>query len=58
MNNPNVVTSKKILDLPPPNNLIPKNLDVLPPNPELSQRPILVYKWNDTELWYKKDDKF
>lgn len=29
-------SAKKKIDLPPPNNLIPKNLGVLPPNPELS----------------------
>ena len=30
------------LDLPPPNNLLPKNLDFLEPNEDLSRRPLLL----------------
>jgi len=30
MKEPNVAPSRKKLDLPPPNPLLPKNLDVLP----------------------------
>jgi insulysin len=52
------ITSKK-LDLPPANNLIPKNFDILAKNEEQSALPKLIGKdWNDTDLWYKKDDKF
>ena len=51
------ITSKK-LDLPPANNLIPKNFDILPKNEEQSALPKLIKSWNDTDLWYKKDDKF
>ena len=50
--------SKKKLDLPPPNILIPKNFDVLPKDPELSGTPILLQKFENADLWYKKDDKF
>ena len=58
MTQPNVQINKKKLDLPPPNKFIPQSLEVLPKNPELSERPILLQKWPETELWYKKDDKF
>lgn len=36
MLHPNVAITKKKLDLPPPNNLLPKNLDILPKNDEFS----------------------
>lgn len=44
--------------MPPSNHLIPKNLHVLPAQPELSKRPVLLKKWDDTELWFMKNDKF
>jgi hypothetical protein len=45
MTSPNVRASqqsKKRLDLPPVNNLLPKNLDVLPPRDEASKKPMLI----------------
>ena len=51
------IKSKK-LDLPPPNNLIPKNFDVLDPNESYSSKVQILKQWEDTDLWYKKDDKF
>lgn len=44
--------------MPPPNNLLPKNLDLLPEELTLSQRPTLIQQWEETDLWYLKDDKF
>lgn len=47
------------MGLPPHNTLLPKNLDVLPPNEEQSKQPKLIKEWNgDSELWFMKDDKF
>lgn len=51
------IKSKK-LDLPPPNNLIPKNFDVLDANESYSSKVQILKQWEDTDLWYKKDDKF
>ena len=47
-----------LLDLPPPNNLLPKNFDIVPEDSTLSERVKLLKTWEDTEIWYKKDDKF
>ena len=58
MKNPSSPQGKKKLDIPPHNNLLPKNLDVLSPQPDLSKQPILVQVWDDADLWYQKDDKF
>ena len=62
MQAPNVGSLKsqrKVLDLPPANNLLPKSVDILPPIEDASQKPILLKQWaDDTDLWYKKDDKF
>lgn len=38
--------------------MVPKNFDILPKNEEYSAKPILLKQWDDTDLWYKKDDKF
>lgn len=47
------------LELPAPNTLIPKNLEILPKSAEFSTKPKLLKEWPDgTDLWYKKDDKF
>jgi secreted Zn-dependent insulinase-like peptidase len=46
------------MGLPPKNNLIPKDLSILPEDPLYSDDPQLLKKWGDSELWYKKDDKF
>ena len=49
----------KCLDLPPPNNLIADNFDILPEDESLSTKPKLVHQWEGiADLWYKKDDKF
>ena len=58
MTEPTVKDNGKKLDLPPPNNLLPANFDVLPEEPICSQIPILVNQWDDSDLWFKKDDKF
>ena len=47
------------MDLPPPNNLIATNFDVLPEDASLSRRPQLVQQWKGiADLWFMKDDKF
>ena len=49
----------KRLDLPPENNFIAKNFDLLPEDNALSRVPLLVKQWDGiADLWYKKDDKF
>ena len=49
----------KALDLPPPNNLIATNFDILSGNAELSTQPQLIKQFDDVaDLWYLKDDKF
>jgi len=58
MANPVVKDNGKKLDLPPPNNLIPSNFDVLPPCPEHSKQPVFAKQWENCDLWFKKDDKF
>jgi secreted Zn-dependent insulinase-like peptidase len=59
MKEPNVAPSRKRLDLPPPNPLLPKNLDVLPKVDPAQTKPELLRQWaDDTDLWYLKDDKF
>jgi secreted Zn-dependent insulinase-like peptidase len=59
MKTPSVEASRKKLDLPPPNPLLPKNLDVLPKSEPVQTKPELVRQWaNDTDLWYLKDDKY
>ena len=56
--NPNVEIKEKKLGLPLPNNLIPKNFDLLPKDVRYSNSPILLQQWDNADLWYKKDDKF
>jgi len=47
-----------VLDLPPANPLLPKNLDVLPESDD-AKKPVLLKQWaDDTDLWYMKDNKF
>ena len=56
---PNVVDNGKLLDLPPQNNLIATNFDVLAEEQSLSARPQLLSKFDGVaDLWYLKDDKF
>jgi len=45
------------LDVPPPNNLIAENIDVLPGS-DSESKPIYTKVDENTCLWYKKDDKF
>ena len=54
----NLEFTKKKLDLPPPNTLLPTNFEILPEDPDNSKVPILIQELDDTDLWYKKDDKF
>jgi secreted Zn-dependent insulinase-like peptidase len=61
MKNPQVAEDNgKKLSLPPYNPLIPKSFDIFDKKEEHSKQPFLLKKWEDsqTELWYKKDDKF
>ena len=54
-----VIDNGKGLGLPPPNNLIATNFDILPEDASLSARPQLVKQWDGkADLWFKKDDKF
>ena len=47
------------LGLPPVNPLLPKNLDLVPVDPEHSNHPKLIKEYpGDTEVWYMKDEKF
>lgn len=47
------------LGLPPVNTLLPKNLDLVPENPEHANKPSLIKEYpGDTEVWYMKDDQF
>ena len=58
MTSPNVDVSKMKLDLPLENTLIPENLDVLPKNAKMSEKPYLLKQYDGADLWYQKDDKF
>lgn len=58
MNKPNLKLDNLKLDLPPKNNLIPTNFDILEQNEELSKMPVLLESTDSYDLWYKKDDKF
>lgn len=49
---------QKKLDLPPANNLIPKNFDLLPKDESLSKEPQCIEKTPESLVWYMKDDKF
>mmetsp|Transcript_24151 Transcript_24151/g.37096 ORF Transcript_24151/g.37096 Transcript_24151/m.37096 type:complete len:246 (-) Transcript_24151:1074-1811(-) len=58
MSLPNLGSEGSLLGLPPKNILVPKNFDILPKNPKDSAKPALAKKWEDTDLWFKKDDQF
>jgi len=59
MKNPKCEIKNKKLGLPSKNNLIPKNFDIIPKNEKYFKKdPVLNKKWDDTRLWYKKDDEF
>lgn len=58
MSAPNCEITNKKLDLPPVNNLIAKNYDVLPKNDPPAKAPTVIKQGEDFDLWYMKDDKF
>lgn len=58
LTNPVVKDNGKKLGLPPPNNLIPSNFDILPECPDHSRQPVFAQEWENADLWFKKDDKF
>ena len=58
LKNPVVADNGKKLDLPPENNLLPKNFDILAEDAANSAKPTLIHQWEDTDLWFKKDDQF
>lgn len=58
MQKPNLKLEKLKLDIPPKNNLIPTNFDILEANEGLSKIPVLLKSTDSYDLWYKKDDKF
>ena len=59
MTNPSSLVPEGALGLPPPNTLLPKNLDLVSEAPEHAQQPTLLKEWpGDTEVWFMKDDKF
>jgi len=58
MKNPRCEITSKKFDLPPQNNMIPKNFDILAENKELSEKPKLIFQDECTDLWYQKDDEF
>ena len=51
------ITQKK-LDLPPKNTIIPKNFTVLDENTALSEKARRILQDENTDLWYRKDDKY
>lgn len=48
----------KVIDLPPPNILIPSNVTLLPMAADLPKTPKLVKEESGTSLWYLQDHKF
>lgn len=57
MENPKVDLIEN-LGLPPSNKMIPTNFEIMAENPQYSTKPQLLKSWPETDLWYKKDDKF
>ena len=58
MKNPVVADNGKKLDLPPINNFLPKNFDILPEDATVSTNPVKIHDFENIDFWYKKDDKF
>jgi insulysin len=59
MSNPNLHYPGIKVGLPPKNTLLPNRLDIEPEETEYSRVPKKIKEWQgDTEVWYKKDDKF
>lgn len=46
------------LDLPNPNELIPRNFDLTEKDSQLPDHPCLLTEWSESEVWYKQDNKF
>jgi len=46
------------LDLPNPNELIPRNFDLTEKDSQLPVHPCLLTEWSESEVWYKQDNKF
>jgi hypothetical protein len=38
--------------------MIPKKFDIYPKEILYSEKPVFLMQWDDTDLWFKKDDKF
>lgn len=55
---PKINQQGKKLDLPPPNTLLPTNFDILAEDASKSALPLLLETFDNTEVWYKKDDRF
>ena len=59
INSPSPAVTSKELGLPPPNQLVPTNFDLLGKDSDRSHEPVLLKEWPGcTYLWYKKDDKY
>jgi insulysin len=58
MKEPTIKDNGKALGMPPVNHFIPTDFEVLAKNAELSKEPVLVKSSPESDLWYKKDDKF
>lgn len=48
----------KIIDYPPVNNLLPKNIEILPKAANIPQVPRIIKETESSHLWYKQDHKF
>ena len=58
MTNPSSKIPDGNVGLQPRNTLLPKKLEQLPEDPENAGAPQKIKEYNETEVWYKKDDKF
>jgi len=61
LHNPKVGPSsnrQKTINLPPPNNLLPKNIDILPKSKDILTIPKLSKETPGSSIWYKQDHKF
>eukprot|EP01022_Parablepharisma_sp_SALTPOND_P016358 TRINITY_DN2384_c0_g1_i1.p1 TRINITY_DN2384_c0_g1~~TRINITY_DN2384_c0_g1_i1.p1 ORF type:complete len:986 (+),score=115.66 TRINITY_DN2384_c0_g1_i1:102-3059(+) len=48
----------KLLDYPPPNIFVPKNVEILPKYEGMPVHPRLVKETKISQIWYKQDHKF
>jgi secreted Zn-dependent insulinase-like peptidase len=56
MSEPAVKENGKKLDLPPPNVLLPSKFEIHADSE--SKLTTFVKHWDESDLWFKKDDKF